>query len=96
MMDYALITFFVILGAGALVIIGSVVARFWNRGEHNGMKDPSNEQVEYMRSVRHRYLDALEWTARLAYLYPDVLPFTELYREANRENRLKQRPSFVA
>jgi hypothetical protein len=28
------------------------------------MRDPSNEQVEYMREVRHRYFDALQWTAR--------------------------------
>lgn len=95
-MDYALITFFIILGAGAFVIIGFVVARFWNKEEHSGMKDPSNEQVEYMRSVRHRYLDTLEWTARLACLYPYILSVTELFREANRENRYNQRPSFAA
>jgi hypothetical protein len=64
MMDYGLITFFVILGAAALVVVGFVVARFYNKDDAAGMRDPSNEQVEYMRSVRHRYFDALEWTAR--------------------------------
>lgn len=64
MMDYGLITFFVILGAAALVVMGFVVARFFNKDEGLGMKDPSNEQVEYMRGVRYRYFGALEWTAR--------------------------------
>jgi len=76
-MDYGLITFFVILGAAALVVIGFVVARFYNKDDVSGMRDPSNEQVEYMRSVRHRYFDALEWTAR----------------QSRIDNRHNQRPS---
>lgn len=72
MMDYALITFLIILGAAAIVIMGFVVARFFNKEEKNGMKDPSSQQVEYMRSVRHRYFDSLEWTARFVYPWLDI------------------------
>jgi hypothetical protein len=64
MWDYSLVTFLIILGAAGLVVMGFVVNRFFYKDETTGMRDPSNEQVEYMREVRHRYFDALQWTAR--------------------------------
>jgi hypothetical protein len=65
MSNYGLITFFAILGAAALVVCGFVVNRFFGNPEDKKGDTPSNDQMEYMRSVRHRYLDALEGTARL-------------------------------
>jgi hypothetical protein len=63
-MDYSLITFLIILAAATLVTCGFVVNRFFGPTEGNRMRDPSNEQLEYMRSVRMRNNDALEGTAR--------------------------------
>ncbi|QDS71420.1 hypothetical protein FKW77_003347 [Venturia effusa] len=83
MMDYVLITFLIILGAAALVVIGFAVARLFVKDvkeEDSGMKGPSNEQIEYMASVRNRYFNYLVWTAR----------------EARMANPYTQRPSFAA
>jgi hypothetical protein len=93
MMDYGLITFFVILGAAGLVVMGFVVARFYNKDDINGMKDPSNEQVEYMRSVRHRYFDALEWTARLVERLLNNSLTLNSCRQGRKDNHYNQRPS---
>lgn len=96
MMNYSLITFLIILGAAMIVVMGFVTARLFNKEEDSGMKDPSSQQVEYMRSVRHRYFESLEWTARSFYPCPKLKSVTQLCREASRENRHHQRTSLAA
>lgn len=51
----ALIIFLVILGAGALVVCGSVVMRFWGgEAQDTSYTHRSVEQDRYMREVRER------------------------------------------
>ena len=53
------IVFFVILGAGAMVCIAYVIARFYIDSDVPNMFDPPDEQHRYMREVRTRTFNFL-------------------------------------
>lgn len=59
-----LIVVLVILGAAFLVVIASGFSRMYYGVPETGIREPSQEQVEYMRQVRYRTRVNLYHTAR--------------------------------
>lgn len=63
-LDYNLVIFLVIIGAAALALVAYAVARIWGDFQPPAIKKMSDEQLEYMRSVRERNAQWLYWNLR--------------------------------
>ncbi|KAF2642071.1 hypothetical protein P280DRAFT_468523 [Massarina eburnea CBS 473.64] len=55
----AVIVLLAMCGAGVLIVVCYGAARFWMSEEEKGIPEPPAEQVDYMRELRARNLDAL-------------------------------------
>ena len=59
-----LIVILVVLGSGFLVVVASGFSRLYYGAPPTGIREPSQEQVDYMRQVRYRTKVNLYHTAR--------------------------------
>ena len=63
-LSHSLIVLFAILGAGALVITGAAVSRFFVADDDAGVPEVQEEQMAHMRRVRMRNVVWAEREAR--------------------------------